>query len=148
MAKTESEYTLRGQIKRERRTGKVIFFLSCLIVVFLIIESLHAQNPPAMIRFLIIIPILLAIPTFVPRCPIRVQGISATMLWLSFIFAYGYMFRCVGQINDALIALLVVMALYLDVVVILVGYIYCVGMYIFTITAFSDYIMNRAGGVP
>ena len=147
MAKTESEYTLRGQIKRERRTGKVIFFLSCLIVVFLIIESLHAQNPPAMIRFLIIIPILLAIPTFVPRCPIRVQGISATMLWLSFIFAYGYMFRCVGQINDALIALLVVMALYLDVVVILVGYIYCVGMYIFTITAFSDYIMNRAGGV-
>ena len=147
MAKTESEYTLRGQIKRERRTGKVIFFLSCLIVVFLIIESLHAQNPPAMIRFLIIIPILLAIPTFVPRCPIRVQGISATMLWLSFIFAYGYMFRCVGQINDALIALLVVMALYLDVVVILVGYIYCVGMYIFTIIAFSDYIMNRAGGV-
>ena len=82
--------TVHGQqVRRNRRTGKVIFLASCLFVVIVLIESIYAQNPVALIRYLILLPIILAIPTFIPKCPLRVQGITAMILWLGFVPVYG-----------------------------------------------------------
>lgn len=135
--------TIQGQrVRRNRRTGKVIFAVSCLFVVLVLIESIYAQNPVSLVRYLIFVPIILAFPTFIPKCPLRIQGITAMILWLGFVTVYGYAYRCMAQVNDAMIAVLVMMALYLDIVILIVGYIYTVTMYVYTIIAHRDYIIT------
>lgn len=125
-----------------RRICRVIFGLTLIFAVFFIVESFYAHNPPALIYYVIGIPVILAAPTFIKNFPIRIHGIIAVLLWLGLVTVYGYSYECVGQIADAIIAVMTIMAIYMDTAVIVAGTIYITIMYLVTWFAHRDYILN------
>ena len=123
MARKFTHIGLSGREEKYRKTGKVIFVLTCIFTVFFILEGLIATNPPGLIVYALLMPLLIAVPTFVPKFPIQWQGIITEIVWIGFVATYGITYHCMGQINDALIAVMIIMALYLDSVILLVGFI-------------------------
>ena len=125
-----------------RRVSRVIFGLTCIFALFFIVESFYAHNPPVLIYYVIGIPVILAAPTFIKDFPTRIHGIIAVLLWLGLVTVYGYSYECVGQIADAIIAVMTIMAIYMDTAVIVAGTIYITIMYLVTWFAHRDYILN------
>ena len=123
MARKITEIRVSGQKDRYRRTGKVIFFLTCLFTVFFLIEGIFVNNPAPLVYYAIFMPLVISIPTFIPKCPLRLQGIATMLVWVGFVTMYGVSYRCMGQTSDAFIAIMIIMALYLDTTILLVGFI-------------------------
>ena len=146
MSRTNAQIGPMGERIKNRQTGRIIFAVTCILVLILLVESFIAKSPQVLIYYLLAVPVALALPTFTPKCSLRVQGIVAALLWLGFITTYGYVFRCVGNINDALIAIMIIMAVYLDIVVLLVGFIYIWLMYAFTMFLYPSVIFDNLAG--
>ena len=131
--------------RANRKVVRVIYALTWIFALVFLIESFYVHNPKALIIYIIGIPVLTAIPTFSRKVPIRVHGIMMVLLWLGFVTLYGYSYNCVGQIADATIAVMTVMALYLDTVIIIVGSVYIAVMYAISFIFFPDMILS---GLP
>ena len=146
MPRTNAQIGPMGERIKNRQTGRIIFFATFVLAFVLLVECIIAKNPPVLIYYILSVPVVLAIPTFAVKCSLRTQGIVATLSWLGFITVYGHVFKCVGNINDALIAIMVVMALYLDVVVLIVGFVYIWMMYVLTIVFYPAAIFDNLAG--
>ena len=125
-----------------RRITRVIFGLSCIFALLFVFENFYAHNPPVLLYYVIGIPVVLAVPTLIKKFPVRLHGMLAIILWLGFVTVYGYAYHSVGQIADAIIAVMTIMAIYMDRAIIVVGTVYITIMYLFTLIFYQDYIIN------
>lgn len=129
MARRITEIRVSGKKERYRRTGKVIFFLTCLFTIFFLFEGIFIHNAAQLVYYAIFMPLFIAIPTFIQKCPLRVQGITTELVWIGFVTVYGLSYHCMGQTSDAFIAVMIIMALYLDSTILLVGFIFVILVY-------------------
>ena len=101
------EYIGRGN----RKVVRVIYMLTILFASIFVAESIYAHNPVILIYYSIAMPVIMLIPTFHRKVSARTHGIMTILLWLGLVTLYGYSYRCVGQIADAIIAIMIIMAL-------------------------------------
>ena len=125
-----------------RRITGVVYGISWIFAIFFVVESFYASNPPALIYYVLAVPLIMTFPTLYKKFPVRVHGIMMMILWLGMVTLYGYSYRCVGQIADAIIAVMTIMAIYMDTAIILAGTVYVILMYLYTIIFHADYIIN------
>ena len=135
------EYIGRGN----RKVVRVIYMLTILFASIFVAESIYAHNPVILIYYSIAMPVIMLIPTFHRKVSARTHGIMTILLWLGLVTLYGYSYRCVGQIADAIIAIMIIMAVYLDSVIIIVGTVYVAIMYAISIVFFPQLVLN---GLP
>ena len=145
MRRRPSDINQYMDISSNRRIVRLIYWLSWLFAILFVAESIYAHNPVQLVYYVIGIPIFMTIPTFYRKVSGRVHGIMMILLWLGLVTMYGYAYECVGQIADAVIAVMTIMAVYLDPVIIIVGAVFIGLMYLYTFIFHSELILS---GLP
>ncbi|MBR3039734.1 MAG: response regulator [Lachnospiraceae bacterium] len=128
--------------RTNRRIARLVYGLSWLFAVLFLLENIYAHNPTQLVVYVIAVPVVMTFPTFYKKFSLRAHGIMMVLLWLGFVTMYGYAYQCIGQIADAIIAIMIIVAIYLDTAIIMAGTIYIAIMYWVTVLFKSEYILN------